>query len=137
MKDVARFLKVLADETRLQMLWLLLNEPEICVCDILEALEITQSKASRHLATLRHAGLVTDRREAAWSYYSLRPLESELQRALLDTLQLRLAHHPGAEPLLRRLQERLQRRRGGNESDPCRADGGDVTPPQQRAGGGT
>jgi DNA-binding transcriptional ArsR family regulator len=46
------------------MLWLLFNHEELCVCDIMEALGITQSKASRHLSTLRHAGLVTDRRTA-------------------------------------------------------------------------
>ncbi len=47
------FVKVLADEARLIMLWLLFNHRELCVCDIMAALEITQSKASRHLAALK------------------------------------------------------------------------------------
>ena len=55
MRDAAQFFKVLADEARLKMLWLLLNHRELCVCDFMAALEITQSKASRHLGTMRHA----------------------------------------------------------------------------------
>jgi hypothetical protein len=54
LKETARFFKVLADEARLKMLWLLFNHRELCVCDIMAALEITQSKASRHLAALRN-----------------------------------------------------------------------------------
>ena len=72
MKEAARFFKALSDESRLKMLWLLLNHRELCVCDVMAVLEITQSKASRHLAALRHIGIATDRREGLWSYYSLR-----------------------------------------------------------------
>ena len=57
MKEPAQFFKVLADESRLKMLWLLFNRQELCVCDVMAVLEITQSKASRHLAALRNAGL--------------------------------------------------------------------------------
>jgi len=120
MRDVAQFLKVLADEARLQMLWLLFNHRELCVCDLMEALGITQSKASRHLATLRHAGLVADRKAGAWSYYSLRPPEDALHRALLDTLLAGLAEHPGAARALRDLQAWLERKR---HSDTCSASG--------------
>jgi DNA-binding transcriptional ArsR family regulator len=109
-KDVAQFLKVLADESRLQMLWLLFNHKELCVCDIMEALGITQSKASRHLATLRHAGLVTDRKAAAWSYYSVCPTEGDLERAVLDTLRARLRVHPGADRVLQSLHAWLERK---------------------------
>ena len=103
MKDVAQFLKVLADDARLQILWLLYNHEELCVCDIMAALRITQSKASRHLATLRHARLVVDRKEAAWSYYSMRPVEGALERATLEALHSKLADHPGAALVLRNL----------------------------------
>jgi ArsR family transcriptional regulator, arsenate/arsenite/antimonite-responsive transcriptional repressor len=44
---------------------------ELCVCDIMGALGITQSKASRHLRYLFNAGLVTDRREGLWMYYRI------------------------------------------------------------------
>src|SRR5512145_1970022 len=103
MKDLAQFLKVLADEARLEILWLLFNHEELFVCDIMEALKMTQSKTSRHLATLRHAGLVVDRKEAAWSYYSLRPCESEVERNLLKSLRTALGRHPGAARVLQRL----------------------------------
>ncbi len=113
MKDLAQFLKVLADEARLEILWLLFNYEELCVCDIMAALEMTQSKTSRHLATLRHAGLVVDRKEAAWSYYSLCPCESELERNLLKSLRAELGRHPGAARVLERLQAHMARK-GGN-----------------------
>jgi ArsR family transcriptional regulator, arsenate/arsenite/antimonite-responsive transcriptional repressor len=118
-KDVAQFLKVLADEARLQMLWLLFNHRELCVCDLMDALGITQSKASRHLATLRHAGLVTDRKEAAWSYYSIRPAENDLERAILDTLCARLATHPSAVRSLHNLHGWMKRK---DRNATCAAD---------------
>ncbi len=104
MRDLAQFLKVVADEARLEILWLLLNHEELCVCDLMEALEMTQSKTSRHLATLRHAGLIVDRKEAAWSYSSLRSSESEVERNPLKSLRAELGRHPGAARVLQRLQ---------------------------------
>ena len=134
MKDVAQFLKVLADESRLQMLWLLFNQRELCVCDIMEALQITQSKASRHLATLRHAGLVTDRKEAAWSYYSICPVEDGLGRALLDTLRAKLAEHPGAAQALGDLRAWQQRKERGGA---CLPTGACATRPKSKPAGRT
>ena len=62
----------LSDETRLQILGLL-RGGEHCVCELTEALDLGQSLLSFHLKTLRDAGLVTDRREGRWMYYSLAP----------------------------------------------------------------
>jgi DNA-binding transcriptional ArsR family regulator len=92
------------------MLWLLLNHRELCVCDIMEALNITQSKASRHLATLRHAGLVVDRKEATWSYYAICPVENRFERTLLEVLRAKLADHPGAARALRDLRAWMKRK---------------------------
>src|SRR5512147_3019678 len=103
MRDAAQFFKVLADEARLAMLWLLFNHRELCVCDIMAALEITQSKASRHLATMRHAHLVTDRKDGLWSYYALRPVDDELARQHLDVLRATLAQRSDADALLAKL----------------------------------
>ncbi len=108
MKDVAGFLKILADESRLQILWLLLNYKELCVCDLVEALGVGQSKVSRHLATLRHTGLVTDRKEGAWSYYSISPMEKDFQEAVLQLLREKLADHPGAVRVLKNLHAWLE-----------------------------
>ncbi len=70
MKQTARLFKSLADETRLRIL-ALLTGGELCVCDLMAALALPQSTVSRHLATLRHAGLVEDRRLGVWMYYRL------------------------------------------------------------------
>jgi ArsR family transcriptional regulator len=77
--------KALADETRLRILNLLCRR-ELCVCQIVEVLGIGQSKASRHLASLRHAGLVNDRREGLWMYYSLTQPNGELHRQVVEWL---------------------------------------------------
>ena len=63
-------LKGLSDETRLRILSLL-YEKELCVCDIMEVLQISQAKASRHLIYLKNAGLVKDRKSAQWVYYAM------------------------------------------------------------------
>jgi ArsR family transcriptional regulator len=106
-RDVAEFFKALADEARLRILWLLLNHEELCVCDVMAALGITQSKASRHLGTLRHAGLVTDRREGMWSYYSLGTTDHGLAKGHLHLLRVSLAKRPDATALLAKLHARL------------------------------
>jgi ArsR family transcriptional regulator len=70
MKEIARIFKALSDETRLRILYLLLKG-ELCICDLMEVLELPQSKVSRHMAYLKNAGFVDDRREAVWVYYTL------------------------------------------------------------------
>jgi ArsR family transcriptional regulator, arsenate/arsenite/antimonite-responsive transcriptional repressor len=60
----------LADRTRLRVLELL-RPGERCVCELTEALEVGQSLLSFHLKALKRAGLVRDRREGRWTYYSL------------------------------------------------------------------
>jgi ArsR family transcriptional regulator len=112
-KDTSRFFKVLADEARLKMLLLLFHHRELCVCDIMAALEITQSKASRHLAALRNAGLATDRKEGLWSYYSLRPVEDELAKEHLKLLRTSLSRRPDAKQLLTKLNAWLKVKHSG------------------------
>jgi ArsR family transcriptional regulator len=112
-RDAAQFFKVLADEARLKMLWLLFNHRELCVCDLMTALEITQSKASRHLATLRHADLVTDRKDGLWSYYQLRRVDDRFARGELILLKASLARRPDSAALLAKLHEWLEAKRRG------------------------
>jgi ArsR family transcriptional regulator len=113
MREAARFFKALSDESRLKMLWLLFNRQELCVCDVMAVLEITQSKASRHLAALRHIGIATDRREGLWSYYSLCPPADELAKNHLKLLRTTLAKHPDAKPLLDKLNTWLKEKNRG------------------------
>ena len=79
MKDNLEVFKACADETRLRLL-VLLAERELCVCELVEVLEMPQGKISRHLAVLRRAGLVSDRRFGTWIYYSLRRPDTSLAR---------------------------------------------------------
>jgi ArsR family transcriptional regulator, arsenate/arsenite/antimonite-responsive transcriptional repressor len=123
MKEAARFFKALSDESRLKMVWLLLNHRELCVCDVMAVLEITQSKASRHLAALRHIGIATDRREGLWAYYSLCPVEDELARDHLKLLRKTLANRPDAKPLLEKLNTWLKEKSHGES---CVNNNGDV-----------
>lgn len=69
MKTYANIFKALSDETRLQILALVLHAGEVCVCDVMQICDITQSKASRHLRYLLHTGLLSDRRDGTWMYY--------------------------------------------------------------------
>ncbi|MDP4095154.1 MAG: metalloregulator ArsR/SmtB family transcription factor [Bacillota bacterium] len=70
MDTLVDILKALSDETRLRILNLL-YEKELCVCEVMEVLQISQAKASRHLIYLKNAGLVKDRKHAQWAYYSM------------------------------------------------------------------
>lgn len=65
--------KCLSDDTRLKAILLIRLEQELCVCELTEALQLSQPKVSRHLAQLRGCGLLADRREGQWVYYRLNP----------------------------------------------------------------
>jgi ArsR family transcriptional regulator, arsenate/arsenite/antimonite-responsive transcriptional repressor len=68
----ARLFHALSDETRLGILEML-QDGERCVCDLQGELDAAQSRLSFHLKVLREAGLVTDRKEGRWSYYTIVP----------------------------------------------------------------
>lgn len=67
------YFKALSDETRLRCLMLLYKEGELCVCELTAALELSQPKISRHLAPLRHNGILQDSRIGQWVYYKINP----------------------------------------------------------------
>jgi len=71
MIDASTFFKCLSDETRLMATLLIFNEGELCVCELMEAMNDSQPKISRHLAQLRACDLLTDRRQGQWVYYSM------------------------------------------------------------------
>lgn len=85
-QNIDRLFKAFADVTRLRILNLLARHRELCVCELIEILRMGQSKVSRHLAYLRKAGLVKDRKAGLWSYYSLIKPQSRLQKQLLQCL---------------------------------------------------
>jgi DNA-binding transcriptional ArsR family regulator len=73
-KKRSRIFKALADETRLRILGLLAAR-EMCVCEVMVALELTQPTASHHLGILENAGLVKNRKEGKWVFYTTVNLE--------------------------------------------------------------
>lgn len=81
--QVARWFHALSDETRLRVVELL-SGGERCVCELQEAVGAAQSRLSFHLRVLREAGLVVDRRQGRWNYYSLRPDVLEEMAAYLQ-----------------------------------------------------
>ncbi|MDI6852113.1 MAG: metalloregulator ArsR/SmtB family transcription factor [Deltaproteobacteria bacterium] len=107
MKKQAQFFKGLADETRLKILWLLMGQEELCVCDIMSVLRITQSKASRHLRYLYNLGLVTDRREGVWMNYRLSVAPDSPEDKQLKLLAELLGSRPEAQVLRDRLEQWL------------------------------
>ena len=70
MRDMVKAAKALSDETRLRILNLLL-ERECCVCEVMQALDISQTRASRNLSVLYDAGFLKLRRDGLWSLYSM------------------------------------------------------------------
>jgi len=88
--EPAKLFKALSDETRLRIMALLLANGELCVCDLTATLQLPQSTVSRHLAYLRKSGLVRDRREGLWMYYSIerrRGFSNSLVQFLSENLQ--------------------------------------------------
>ena len=70
MRDMVKAFKALSDETRLRILGLLM-ERECCVCEVMQALDISQTRASRNLGILYDAGFLKLRKDGLWSLYSI------------------------------------------------------------------
>lgn len=81
----AQFFKCLSDETRLYAMLLIFMEGELCVCELMEAMNNSQPKISRHLAQLRNCGLLDDVRRGQWVFYSLAKNFPEWAKNILDT----------------------------------------------------
>ena len=69
--DLSQLFKCLSEPIRLRILNLLLNHGELCVCNIVDTLEISQGVISRHLAYLRNNNILKSRREGTWIYYQI------------------------------------------------------------------
>jgi len=107
-------LRMFADPRRLRILLVLLKQ-ELCVCELVDTLLLPQYEVSRHLASLKKAGLVEDRREGLWAYYSVpRSVRKEpIRGRLLELLNQQLARNAAMADDFRRLEKRLERRVGG------------------------
>jgi ArsR family transcriptional regulator len=86
LKKAAELFHALSDETRLALLERL-KGGEHCVCELTDAMKTGQSRLSFHLKVLKEAGLVEDRREGRWMYYSLSAEAIEELEDLVDSLK--------------------------------------------------
>jgi ArsR family transcriptional regulator len=88
MLSVDSLLSALSHPTRRVALRLLRQCDELCLCELIASTSVGQSTMSRHMSTLKDAGLVTDRRDAQWVRYRLRPIEdaglARIVSAILD-----------------------------------------------------
>ena len=114
MSQVVRILKALADPTRVRIIHLLQSRDELCVCEIVDALQLPQYSISRHLGVLKGASLVADWRQGKWMHYSLNSGLSQEDRAVIDAVCARAAAESPARQDQRRLQCCLRPRVNGD-----------------------
>lgn len=103
MIDPETFFRALSDGTRLRCLLLLLSEEQVCVCEFVHALDLSQPRVSRHLGQLRDMRIVIDQRRGQWVYYRLNPelpqwarqtLEAVFHADAMSAIRQRLASMP-------------------------------------------
>jgi ArsR family transcriptional regulator, arsenate/arsenite/antimonite-responsive transcriptional repressor len=104
MQDLIKALKALSDETRLRIMNILL-ERECCVCEVMQALDISETRASRNLGILQEAGFLKTKRDGLWIIYSI-DLHTTNQYA--SSLAKLLSEIPVSNDLLVRDKERLK-----------------------------
>lgn len=101
---LADLCRTLGDETRLRILGLLARG-EVCVCQLHGSLRLPQPTVSRHLASLRRAGLVAARRDGVWMHYRLAPDLDPVLRTTLDAVLHALTHTETTAVDARRLEK--------------------------------
>lgn len=79
--------KALGDESRIRILNLIYKNAEMCISDIEQVLDFTQTKTSRHLSYLKHSGLVAFKRIDNWVYYYLRDETADLLHTIFNYLE--------------------------------------------------
>jgi ArsR family transcriptional regulator len=104
MQELIKVTKALSDRTRLRILNVLL-ERECCVCEVMQALEISQSRASRNLGILEDAGFLTARRDGIWIVYSIDWQTANSHAASLAKL---LRDSPISDELMEQDKKRLK-----------------------------
>jgi ArsR family transcriptional regulator, arsenate/arsenite/antimonite-responsive transcriptional repressor len=93
MEQLVQMYKALSEDMRLRIMMLLI-QGELCVCDLMAIFEQPQSKVSRHLAYLKHSGLIKGRRVGTWMHYSIKePLDSTID-AQLNFMKQQLSRLP-------------------------------------------
>lgn len=70
MKNLVSFFKAIGEDTRIKIIIFLLKE-EMCICELIDELGLSQSAVSHHMKILKQADLVNDRRDGKWTFYSI------------------------------------------------------------------
>ncbi len=104
MQELLKAMKALSDETRLRIVNILL-ERECCVCEVMQALDISQTRASRNLGILQEAGFLKTRRDGLWIVYSI---DWQTSNQYTSSLARLLREIPISNNLLVRDKERLK-----------------------------
>jgi len=103
MARLTRILQALAEPTRLRITALLRARDELCVCEIVDALRLRQYQVSRHLRTLRTAGVVSGWRQGRWMHYRLHPRLARADRGIVAAICERAEAEPETRADARRL----------------------------------
>jgi ArsR family transcriptional regulator len=104
--------KAFADSTRVRIL-ALIRSGELCVCELSDALQLTQSTLSTHLQVIREAALVETRKEGRWIYYSIHPAKQKLVDSFFGFFTEAVKKDPTTRRDSRNLKARLKERKDG------------------------
>lgn len=104
MQNLITTLRALSDETRLRIMKILLLRV-CCVCEIMQTLDISQSRASRNLGILQDAGFLKARRDGAWIIYSI---DWQTANRYATSLTKLLKNSPLSDEVLKQDEERLK-----------------------------
>jgi ArsR family transcriptional regulator, arsenate/arsenite/antimonite-responsive transcriptional repressor len=105
MQEFTKLFKALSDETRLRMLNILVQR-ECCVCEVMQVLNISQSRASRNLNILENAGFLKSHHEGVWVHYAL---NDDLASNFALSLAKMTGEISNSSPLFRKDKARLKR----------------------------
>jgi len=87
MKDLVQLFKALSDEARVRIINLIIETGSLCVCDLQHILGFTQTKVSRHLAYLKHSGILQDHKVGNWVRYELKDADDPVKKILFKELR--------------------------------------------------
>jgi ArsR family transcriptional regulator, arsenate/arsenite/antimonite-responsive transcriptional repressor len=104
MEQLVQLYKALSEEMRLRIM-MLLTHGELCVCDLMAILDEAQSKVSRHLAYLKHSGMVKSKRDGLWMHYSLKDSMESVAQAQISFLKRQLTSADWFQKDMKKMEE--------------------------------
>ena len=108
MEYFTKLFKALSDSTRLRILYLLIAaKTELCICELMEALDIPQYNISKHMKELKHAGLVKERKEGRFVFYSLIECCGDFSKNIFEAV--RAVEHDKLDEDRKRLKKMMPR----------------------------